>query len=365
MKIDLREITVRELAEDYADTGEAGVRGYGGRLDVRPPFQREFVYSGAQRDAVIETINAGYPLNVMYWAARGDGTYEIIDGQQRTISICEYVHSEFSIDGLAMHNLTADQKQRILDYPLMVYVCTGTDSEKLAWFETINIAGEELTAQELRNAVYAGPWLSDAKRSFSRTGCRAHAIAQDYMKCSAIRQEYLETAIKWAAGSSTDLAIRKYMSAHQHDPNADDLWTRFRTVIDWVDATFPTKRPKLMRTADWGGLYAEHKDRTLDPAALEAQIADIIQNPEVRKPQGAYAYVLTRDPKHLNLRTFSDADRQRSYEAQNGRCVICGDQFELDRMDADHIEPWSKGGRTEPDNCQMLCRACNRAKGAK
>ena len=153
MKIDLRQIPVSELVQGYQDDGEGGVKGYGGKLDIRPPYQREFIYKDKQRDAVIETINNQFPLNVMYWAVRDDGTYEVIDGQQRTISIAQYVTGEFSLNERGMHNLTTDERERILNYKLMVYVCEGKDSEKLKWFETINIAGEKLTRQELRNAV--------------------------------------------------------------------------------------------------------------------------------------------------------------------------------------------------------------------
>ena len=101
----------------------------------------------------------------------------MLDGQQRTISLCEYVDGSFSVDDKYFYNLPSDQKKKILDYPLFVYVCDGTDSEKLDWFRIINIAGEQLTDQELRNAVYAGSWTSDAKRYFSKTGCAAGTLA--------------------------------------------------------------------------------------------------------------------------------------------------------------------------------------------
>ena len=88
MKIKLKKITIRELVKDYADDPERGVSGYGGRLDIRPEYQREFVYKEKDRDAVIRTVMRGFPLNVMYWAKKKDGTFEVMDGQQRTISIC-------------------------------------------------------------------------------------------------------------------------------------------------------------------------------------------------------------------------------------------------------------------------------------
>ena len=238
MKIELKKITVRELAEGYRDNNEEGVIGYGGRLNIRPKYQREFVYKEKQRDAVITTIKRGFPLNVMYWAVCEDGTFEVIDGQQRTISVCQYVAGDFAYDFLYFHNLPTDKQDEILDYELMIYLCSGTDSERLDWFRTINIAGEKLTEQELRNAVYSGSWVSDAKRYFSKTGCAAYRLASDYMKGAAIRQEYLETAIEWISEGN----IEVYMAKHQNDANAAELWLYFQSVIAWVQLVFPKYR---------------------------------------------------------------------------------------------------------------------------
>ncbi len=196
MDIQLKDITVRELIKDFKDNDEAGVVGYGGKLDIRPPYQREFIYKDKQRDAVVDTITKKFPLNVMYWAVREDGNFEIIDSQQRTISICQYTEGDFSINGLAFHNLPKDKQKQILDYKLTVYQCSEIDSEKLDWFKTINIAGEKLTDQELRNAVYSGTWVTDAKRYFNKNGCVAYQTGSDYLNGSPIRQDYLETAIK-------------------------------------------------------------------------------------------------------------------------------------------------------------------------
>jgi len=247
MKIELKEITVRELADGYEDNAEDGVVGYGGKLDIRPPYQREFIYKDKQRDAVINTVTNDFPLNVMYWAVRQDGNFEVIDGQQRTISVCQYVKGDFSINGLAFHNLTKDKQEQILNYLLMIYFCSGTDSERLEWFRIINIAGIKLTDQELRNAVYAGSWVSDAKRYFSKPGCPAYGIASDYLTGSANRQEYLETAIDW----NSEGQIEGYMSEHQHDQNASALWIYFQAVITWVSTTF-TKKEKIYERSGLG-----------------------------------------------------------------------------------------------------------------
>ncbi len=365
MKIELREVTVRELTVGYEDSAEAGVVAYGGQLDVRPPYQREFIYKDKQRDAVIATVARDYPLNVMYWASRPDGGYEVIDGQQRTISICQYVAGDYSVrrDGhqLAFGNLQDDQRNQLLDYKLMVYVCTGGESEKLEWFRTINIAGEKLTEQEIRNAVFAGPWLNDARRYFSKNGCAAYQLGQDYMSGSPIRQDYLETALDWISIGAIDM----YMSARQHDQNAGPLWRYFQSVIEWVKTTFIVQRKKFMKGVDWGTLYNKFKDKPFDTAKLERETARLIADDEVLRKSGIYAYLLTGDERHLGIRAFSDNQKQKAYERQGGICPVCKGKFELDQMEGDHITPWHDGGKTVDANLQMLCKDDNRRKSGK
>ncbi len=360
MKIELKEITVKELAEGYKDNVEAGVVGYGGKLDIRPPYQREFIYKDKQRDAVINTINKGFPLNVMYWAVREDGNYEVIDGQQRTISLCQYVAGDFSFKQKYYHNLQNDEQEKILNYKLMIYLCSGTDSEKLEWFRTINIAGEKLTEQELRNAVYAGSWVSDAKRYFSKNGCAAYSIGHNYLNGSPIRQEYLETAIDWISEGNIEI----YMADHQHDVDAKDLWTYFQRVIEWVQKVFPTHR-KEMKGIDWGFLYNKYKYELHDTAKIEEKILKLIDDDDVQSVKGIYLYILTSEEKHLNLRQFDDKTKRKVYEKQNGICPICNKKYNIEEMEADHILPWCSGGKTTIENCQMLCKLDNRTKSGK
>ena len=357
MKIELKEITVQKLSNGFLDSAEQGVVAYGGKLDIRPPYQREFIYKDKQRDAVIGSLRKDFPLNVMYWAVREDGHFEVIDGQQRTLSVCQYVNGEFSIDGLAFHNLKDDQQRQILDYKLMIYFCSGTDSERLEWFRTINIAGEKLTDQELRNAVYAGPWTADAKRHFSKSGSPAAGLASDYMSGSPIRQEYLETAIAWRS----DGEIEEFMSKHQHDKNATPLWQYFQKVIGWVKATFPEYR-REMKVVDWGVLYNQFKDTELDTDKLEKVVAKLMMDDDVERKSGIYPYVLDGDERHLNIRAFSDNMKREAYEKQKGICVKCKKKIQLDEMEGDHIKPWHEGGKTNAANCQMLCKDDNRRK---
>ncbi|HHY08914.1 MAG TPA: DUF262 domain-containing protein [Corynebacteriales bacterium] len=360
MEIKLKEVKIKDLVENYQDKADEGVTGYGGRLDIRPPFQREFVYNDKQREAVIDTVSKGFPLNVMYWAVRDNGDFEIIDGQQRTISICQFVNSDFSYKDRYFHNLSDDEQDKILDYELTVYECSGTDSEKLEWFKTINIAGEELTSQELRNAVYHGSWVTDAKRYFSKNSCPAYKIGGRYLNGSAIRQDYLETVIKWVSKNK----IEDFMGRNQHKDNAQDLWVYFTNVIEWVESVFPKYR-REMKGLPWGELYNQYKDTKLDSDKLEKKIIKLFKDDDVTNNKGIYLYLLTGKKRYLNIRTFDNRQKRKAYTEQKGTCPICKGKFKIEEMEADHITPWHLGGKTIQENCQMLCKECNRRKSNK
>lgn len=373
MKIELNKISVREVVVGYKDSAEEGVVAYGGKLDVRPKYQREFVYKEKQRDAVIDTVRKGFPLNVMYWVKTDEGNFEVLDGQQRTISLGQYVNGDFSVNfngRLAMfHNLTKEEQEQILDYELMIYFCEGNDKEKLDWFMTINIAGVRLTEQELRNAVYTGPWLSDAKLKFSKSNCVAYLLANDGGKLitgELIRQEYLETALSWINNGE----VADYMAKHQHDQRADELWKFFQSVIAWVRKTFPNYR-KEMASVNWGELYNEFKDKKLNATKLEEEIAILMQDENVTKKSGIYPYILTRAERYLSIREFTPQMKREAYERQKGVCPWCKKEkkekqkWDIEEMEADHVTPWHEGGKTITENCQMLCKEHNRTKSGR
>jgi len=360
MKIDLHKIKIAEVVKDYKDSAEEGVSAFGGKLDIRPKYQREFVYKDKQRNAVIETIRKDFPLNVMYWVKNKDGTFEVMDGQQRTISFCEYIDGKFSLNFQYFHNLEENEKEQILNYKLMVYFCEGNDKEKLDWFKIINIAGEKLTDQELRNAIYTGTWLTDVKRHFSKTGCPAYNLASDYMKGSPIRQDYLETAVGWISNGG----IEEYMAKNQNKPNANEIWLYFQSVINWVKATFSNYR-KEMKGVDYGILYNEFRDKEFDSKKIEKEIAELMQDEDVTKKAGIYPYVITRNEKYLSIRSFTEKMKREAYERQKGICPECKEHFEIEEMEANHIDPWHEGGKTTAKNCQMLCKHDNRIKSGK
>lgn len=373
MEIKLYEISVRDVFDGYENDEESGrVVAFGGKLNVRPAYQREFVYDDKKKVAVMNSILQNFPLNVMYWSENDDGTYEMLDGQQRTISICDWLDNGYSIFANPNSPLTpyyahtsTEITEKVLDYKLMIYICKGTDIEKLDWFKIINIAGEKLTEQELRNAIYTGEWLSDAKKYFSKNQCIAYKIGEKYMSGSTIRQDYLQTVLGWISAKENK-TIEEYMAEHQHDTHATPLKQYYKSIIDWVELTFPKYRTKLMKGLNWGVLYNEYRNNIYDPNELEKEISRLLQDDDITKQKGIYEYLLSGKTKEkaLSIRTFTDNEKTTMYERQQGVCPMCKAEgknvkWELEEMHADHILPWSKGGHTTLENGQMLCREHN------
>jgi len=389
MKITEAKIKVSELCQGYTDDGDGGVYGYDNgvhRLTIRPSFQREYIYKDKQRDAVIETVRNGFPLNTMYWSKVSDTEFEVLDGQQRTISLGQYLNGDFPVkiegNDKFFHNLTDTEKQQIRDYELTIYICEGTEEEKLAWFKVINIAGETLTNQELLNATYAGPWLADAKVYFSKRNCVAGRMADGYIKGNPIRQEYLEKVLSWIADRDGLESGQTYMAIHQHDADANDLWLYFQSVINWAKMLFPNARKGLTDSQEWGLLYNKYHNAQYNSNSLENDVKRLLMDDDVTKKAGIIPYLLSprskHDEKYLSIRAFTDAQKMRAYERQTenakanhtSNCPFCASAgldtiYEIDNMQGDHIIPWSQGGRTVDDNLQMLCQQCNNDKSAQ
>lgn len=369
METKMHEIPIKEIfrydkrqkkCQGYIDNDENGVYGMEGKLNIRPEYQREFVYEPKLQNAVIDSIQEEWPLGLLYFVEHKDGALEILDGQQRLISIGQYISGNFSVEGKYFHNLEENQQDQILNYKLLVSFCKGPPSEIIELFQRINTVGKKLSAQEGRNAIYHGPWLSSARRYFSKNGCLAYQIANNLLKGNCIRQDYLETVIKWISGGN----IEGYMAKHQHDIDAKPLRKYFEDVIEWVKWIFSNYSPE-MKGVPFGPLYNTYKDNKYDLNKIEKEIGNLMQDKDVTKKSGIYSYIFTRDETQLNIRTFDDNDKREVYEQQKGECKLCGDYFEIEDMEADHIDPWSKGGKTTIDNCQMLCLHCNRTKGSK
>lgn len=359
MKIALITIPIYEIFEGFKDDKENGVFAYGGKLNIRPSYQREMVYNELLQKEVIKTIFDNYPINIMYWAKTGDDTYSLMDGQQRTFSICRYLAGEFSVDSRYYKDLNEEEKKKILNYKIMIYVCDGTSDEQIEWFTRINMPGEKLSEQELRNAIFTGRWLNEAKEYFCKNGCKAHQIANKYIAGSAIRQDYLQTALSWMAHRE-QIKIEDYMAKHQYDTECNELCSYFETVIEWVEKIFPKKfyRP-IMKGQPWGEFYNDYHNMEFDPFEIEKRVKTLLLDNEIENYKGIYAYIFSNSEASLNLRSFSRSDIKKKYEKQYGICSVCKKQLEYETAVSKHIIPWKDGGKTKLDNLMLICPKCH------
>ncbi len=397
MKTSQPDIRIGDLVNGYQDSGEKGVVAFGGKLNIRPAYQRAFVYNPDDRDRVMVSVYNNMPLNSMYWAVNPNGTFEVIDGQQRLISICQFITNDdgngnpVAIDfngrnTQTFEGLSAEKQKEILDYRLQVYVCEGTDDEKLDWFHTINIAGKQMTDQELLNANYTGDWLTSAKQFFSKRH-NNEAINMSYydnddrktllslsadkvlgdmggLGDKANRQLLLELALKWRINAETSEypQIKDYMSKHRFDDDANELIQYFTNAINWVKQTFNVYRSD-MKGLEWGILYNKYKEKNINLIEIEKELKRLYDlyeiDPDGLKKKGFYEYCLSGDRTLIWHRAFSDRQQKQAYDHQKGKCARCGRAFALKELEGHHKKAFADGGETTIENCLMLCKNCH------
>lgn len=376
--------TVREICDGfvYNELEGRGLFGLSGKLTIQPEYQRNYIYADGKRDvAVIESLLKGYPLGLIYFNKVGDDKLEVLDGQQRITSIGRFVNDKFAIkddNGMPQNfsGMASDKQQKILNSSLLIYECEGTESEIKEWFKTINIAGVPLNNQELLNAVYSGPFVTLAKEEFSNSQNAHIQKWSAYVSGSANRQEFLETALDWVSHGH----VGEYMSSHRFADNINELKTYFNTVIDWVSNVFADVESE-MRGLEWGRLYEQYHTQAYDPSKVSVDVRRLYADPYVKNRKGIFEFVLggMTDTKLLEVRVFDEATKKSTYATQTAEaqakgvsncsyCAIGHDAnqmkvWALADMDADHVSAWSKGGVTSAENCEMLCKSHNRAKG--
>lgn len=386
MKTELKQFTVKDITEGfvYNEFEGKGLYGLSGQLVIQPEYQRNYIYGDGKKDvAVIDSILKDYPLGLIYFN-NGEGTLEVLDGQQRITSIGRFVTGKFAIkrDGReqTFSSLPPEDRARILDSTLLVYVCEGTEPEIKKWFETINISGVPLNSQELLNAIYSGPFVTAAKAEFSNSRNALQQKWASYVKGDPKRQEVLEVALGWiAAKQGKD--IDGYLAQHRHDASIDELKTYFTTVIDWIGSVFTRAPDKEMRGLEWNRLYEAYHSKSFDPAKAEARVEELRGDPAVNNARGIYEFILggETDTKLLDVRLFDDKTKRAAYAKQTSaaesagisNCSLCAvghdankvKIWKIKEMDADHVAAWSKGGASDLANCEMLCVTHNRAKG--
>jgi len=381
------DLTIRDICEGftYNELEGKGLFGLNGKLTIQPEYQRNYIYADGKKDvAVIDSILKGYPIGVLYFNKVGTDRYEVLDGQQRITSFGRFVTNKFAVpvNGLPRNfdGLAEDLRNKILGTKLLVYICEGEESEIREWFQTINIAGVPLNRQELLNAVFSGPFVTEAKREFSNSQNANIQKWSSFIRGKVNRQEYLHTALEWVAKGEEN--ISDYMSHHRYDTHITELKNYFNSVIDWIDSVFPVIEDE-MQGLPWGEFYETYHNTPYDKDEVAQKQRELYADPFVKSRKGVFEYILggCQLPRLLEIRCFEDSVKKAVYAQQTqaaqakgeSNCPLCALGMDNNRtriwklaeMDADHVTAWSKGGATDISNCQMLCQTHNRAKGNK
>ena len=384
----ISDITISQLCEgfSYNEFEGKGLFGLAGKLTIQPEYQRNYIYADGKKDvAVINSLLKGYPLGLIYFNKVQNDRYEVLDGQQRITSIGRYITGQFAImDNNDMpryfSSLSDATKEKLLNTTLLIFECEGEETEIKDWFKTINIQGIPLNNQELLNAMYSGTFVTLAKAEFSNSQNSNIQKWSAYIKGVINRQEYLERALEWVSHGN----IENYMSLHKNDDNIGELKSYFNAVISWIsDTVFKYDVEKEMKGLNWGELYEKYHNTGYDPKAVSKKLRELYADFYVTNKRGIFEYILggCKDTKLLNIRFFDDTTKKAVYKTQTeaaeskneSNCPLCALGKDANRkriwkfneMDADHVSAWSKGGASSIENCQMLCKVHNQAKGNK
>ena len=379
-------ITVKDICEGfvYNVLEGKGLFGLAGKLTIQPEYQRNYIYAsdGGKREmAVIESVLKEYPIGLIYFNKVSENNLEVLDGQQRITSLGRFVTDKFAIvdENSLQQNFSGmakDKKDKILETKLLIYECEGTESQIKEWFKTINIAGVPLVPQELLNAIYSGPFVTSGKEEFSNSQNSNIQKWSAYIKGSANRQAFFERALDWVSKGNID----DYMSSHRNDKNINELKKYFNSVIDWISSVFIDVESE-MQGLEWGRLYEQYHKKSYDPKKVSAEVRKLYGDPYIKNRKGIFEFILggSVDTKQLEVRIFDEATKKAVYATQTANaekkgvsncshCAIGHDAnkakiWSLSDMDADHVSAWSKGGKSDIKNCEMLCKTHNRAKG--
>lgn len=382
------EWTIAEICKgfQYNKNEGKGLYGLDGKLTIQPEYQRNYIYDDGRRDvAVIDSILKGYPIGLIYFNKNKEGQYEILDGQQRITSIGRFVinYLAIKVNGRETGILGLDEeiRNRFLNTKLTIYVCEGEEQEIKQWFETINIVGIPLNNQELLNAIYSGSFITAAKAVFSNSQNSNKIKWAAYIKGNIKRQDYLERALQWISNNK-DMSVEAYLSQHRNNPDISEMQLYFDTVIDWVSNTFSVVE-KEMCGLEWARLYEAYHNKPYSVDAINKRVTELYQDTFVKNKRGIFEFVLGGEshPELLDIRFFEDSVKKAAYAKQTNlakekgvsNCPLCAASsnnrnnyiYKITEMEADHVTPWSKGGKTDLANCQMLCKMHNRMKGNK
>lgn len=403
--------TIRELIDGFNEDIETNeVTSMNGRLNIRPKYQREFVYKMEQQESVIETVLEDFSIKEITLHCHRDMNdptnedlfkYDLMDGQQRLISICNFYKNKVEyhdpLDDFTRKfvNLPPSDKEAFMNFEIHAEIYDGSLGDILRYFKRLNIAGEVMNNQELRNAIASigrFDWIQRVKEYFSRVGRGANDPSRGYTQYfnatmdDIKHQKVLEMAIRWHANKMAEeyeLSSDKVKRLDDYVVHCTDFYDGgselieyFEGVLNWVDTMFVGEDNQnyrdIMKTIDWGTLYNTYHDSCeVEPTVAQALVNKMFNDPNLdlhtaKAKRGVYAYVLTctkdgtmGDLQTLHMRLFDRAMVINKWAKNDYRCKVCGKLISQENLEGHHIKAWYEGGTSDEDNCLAVCKACH------
>jgi len=392
-----------------------------GQLDLQPRFQREYVWASKPElpSRLIESVLLEIPIPPIYFGKLPNGRWEVIDGQQRLTTLVLFVSNKFpltkvlrmsSLNGRLFRELSEDQQGKILDAGIRSIVIDTAGNTELRYeiFERLNRGSMQLNEQELRNCVYRGPFnelLAELERDQHWRRVKGVNDPEPRFKEREMILRFFAFANRLPQYTGNlKRFLNEYMGqfAPREDATLKAHATLFRQTMQNVYAVFGNNSARLyeINPRTKNGIW----DAKLSIMAFDIQAAALMNRAPIKVQQAAeqirelFLFTMLTDTemqdaisKHTGSTVqtklrftkfcelvdpiiqgtvveprFFDFQFREELWKKSHSCQLCKNAIHsFEDSTVDHILPYSKGGKTVPENAQLAHRSCNASKNAQ
>ena len=394
-----------------------------GRIIVDPEWQLNYVWDKARASKLIESFLLDIPVPVVYLSRNSESQYEVIDGLQRLTSVFDFFAGKYKLqrldirtdlNGKSFSALPQSDQKKLEDAVLRSFELTTSSGDMhFIVFERLNTGGVKLNDMEIRNCLYRGELntlikelaenndfrtthnLREAAKRMQDRALVLRFLAfyeRTHYKCQRglkkFFNEFLDTyrhaspekiseyrrvfekcmKASLTVFGSNAYRLKSDLAKHDDLRSAGEWATRPNAAIFQVVATGFSRYDlgAVTRAAD--AIYEEY----VDMVTTDEEWVDCVRRATGETARVLYSFdtwygrleaLLSRHRPNDARRTFSRRLKQEMFNT-NRTCSICGQQIALiDDAVLDHDRRYWEGGRTVPDNAQLVHRLCNLKKG--